>query len=704
MPLEQYAKLVTQPDHWGCEVDLAIVVNETNRVWQMGRTVINLSGEVEFEPSVQLTPPGFDWVTATPAEKIPLRMVHENGQHWNVFKPDTVDICGSALHDDAHDDAHLFGEVAAPPPPKPSALPLMPSSNSLEELLHQKQLKMATEDQIREEVSTVAHEAFKYAKLSELVGKKMPINFETLTARLAERKLEHDKEKHNKTEPSHADGKKMGSGRQMRAAAEVGMVKAAVSLAQLKKADADADADKSDSIPSLSSDSDSVDPMEEEKPNPRVGVRRTSAMSGAYKPSNNLTTKPSGPATRAKKAAPPMPDDKADEEMEKMKNQLKKLEAELKAAKARKLKPAEEKKQAAILEAEKEEVSKMKAAQDFEDQMNEMDVGVEELTPGSMASKSKKIPLSDTSLRNMHLKKHLQVNSVVILSWGSHKSLMGTITAANSGGFFTIHMDNGEVIQTTLYGKDALKHVQYVIPEKVPPELMRYKSSGAILDMLVNDARAEIAEMPETLEGVGGAFAVVDNLDFLEEKKKTKWIAALGCPHKVFTTSMGSQCPLPGDYACVIKTDKTTRSSTVVAQMVNLGHCYSYDHVTKQVLLETSKSISVRVGLADYNKTLKIHEPKSGRKWVQDESVESNVVPLDIRQLSYDMSETKTDVRPHPAKTNSPLTRKVMPSRAPLSRRALDTTVRRNTRCASSSTRTTSSCRRPSAWTCTWIS
>ena len=126
--------------------------------------------------------------------------------------------------------------------------------------------------------------------------------------------------------------------------------------------------------------------------------------------------------------------------------------------------------------------------------------------------------------------------------------------------------------------------------------------------------------------------------------------------------------------------------------------------VTKQVLLETSKSISVRVGLADYNKTLKIHEPKSGRKWVQDESVESNVVPLDIRQLSYDMSETKTDVRPHPAKTNSPLTRKVMPSRAPLSRRALDATVRRNTRCASSSTRTTSSCRRPSAWTCTWIS
>jgi hypothetical protein len=326
---------------------LAIVVTETKRVWQMGRTVINLSGEVEFEPSVQLTPPGFDWVTATPAEKIPLRMVHENGQHWNVFKPDTVDICGSALHDDAHDDAHLFGEVAAPPPPKPSALPLMPSSNSLEELLHQKQLKMATEDQIREEVSTVAHEAFKYAKLSELVGKKMPINFETLTARLAERKLEHDKEKHNKTEPSHADGKKMGSGRQMRAAAEVGMAKAAVSLAQLKKADADADADKSDSIPSLSSDSDSVDPMEEEKPNPRVGVRRTSAMSGAYKPSNNLTTKPSGPATRAKKAAPPMPDDKAEEEMEKMKNQLKKLEAELKAAKARKLKPAEEKKQAA---------------------------------------------------------------------------------------------------------------------------------------------------------------------------------------------------------------------------------------------------------------------------------------------------------------------------------------------------------------------
>ena len=100
MPLEQYAKLVTQPDHWGCEVDLAIVVTETKRVWQMGRTVINLSGEVEFEPSVQLTPPGFDWVTATPAEKIPLRMVHENGQHWNVFKPDTVDICGSALHDD----------------------------------------------------------------------------------------------------------------------------------------------------------------------------------------------------------------------------------------------------------------------------------------------------------------------------------------------------------------------------------------------------------------------------------------------------------------------------------------------------------------------------------------------------------------------------------------------------------------------------
>jgi hypothetical protein len=54
--------------------------------------------------------------------------------------------------------------------------------------------------------------------------------------------------------------------------------------------------------------------------------------------------------------------------------------------------------------------------------------------------------------------------------------------------------------------------------------------------------------------------------------------------------------------------------------------------------------INLRVGLADYHKTVAIYDPKTGRKWAQDDSVESNHVPLDIRSVSHDTMETATEV------------------------------------------------------------
>ena len=70
----------------------------------------------------------------------------------------------------------------------------------------------------------------------------------------------------------------------------------------------------------------------------------------------------------------------------------------------------------------------------------------------------------------------------------------------------------------------------------------------------------------------------------------------------------------------------------------------------------------MRVGLADYHKTVAIYDPKTGRKWAQDDSVESNHVPLDIRSVSHDTMETATEV--HLPVTCPPNAARVTPPRS----------------------------------------
>jgi hypothetical protein len=99
--------------------------------------------------------------------------------------------------------------------------------DALARLLRSKADELAANDNIRKEVAEIANEAFKYQKLSDLVG-AMPINFETLQTKLKERKEAVLKARASETaaENTLAKGKAMGSGRQMRAAAQAGMLKA----------------------------------------------------------------------------------------------------------------------------------------------------------------------------------------------------------------------------------------------------------------------------------------------------------------------------------------------------------------------------------------------------------------------------------------------------------------------------------------------
>jgi hypothetical protein len=180
---------------------------------------------------------------------------------------------------------------------------------------------------------------------------------------------------------------------------------------------------------------------------------------------------------------------------------------------------------------------------------------------------------------------------------------------------------------------------------------MLFYKGVAVIDMIVHPSRADTAEASQMLDFTGSAWAVVDSLEYMEEKKKQKWVLALGTPHKIFVASMGMQMPSPGDDVVVVKMDKTTGMSSVLAQKVHLSGTYSFDPLTKKILMDSAKTISVRVGLADYNKVVKIHDPKTGKKWVQYDPKKSENdtemhMPLDIRNVSDDIFETKTEVTP----------------------------------------------------------
>jgi hypothetical protein len=382
-----------------------------------------------------------------------------------------------------------------------------------------------------------------------------------------------------------------------------------------------------------------------------VGAAKVGAAKvGAFKPANNLTApkgEPTGGSkqravTRANKAVKP----DADDRVAVMERKMKEMAEQLKQAKADAQKPAEKKRTAALLAAEMEEVKAMKEAEEKEAQENV--TGVEELTPGSTGSKIKPVMPKDSSIRNMDLKPHLKVNGTVVLTWGAKKEMMGDIVSIATDGKASVLMDNGELIQATLFGKGALKHVTPVPAKDVPCDMLRFKLS-AVIEMLVHPSRAQKAEAPESLESMGSAWSIVESLDFMEDKKKAKWVLALGSVNKVFVATLGTQMPLPGDYCCVVKTDKSSNIRSVLAQKVHLGGCYSFDQLTKKILIDSGKTISVRVGLADYNKAIRVHDPKTSRKWVQTESIESAHVPLDIRSFSHDISETKEEVSQHVA-------------------------------------------------------
>ena len=84
MQLDAYAKEVKKRDHWGCETDLAVTAACTNRVWQMGKIAVGKNGSTYFMPTLQLTPPWYDF-DSHEFEIEPIRVCHENGNHFNAF-------------------------------------------------------------------------------------------------------------------------------------------------------------------------------------------------------------------------------------------------------------------------------------------------------------------------------------------------------------------------------------------------------------------------------------------------------------------------------------------------------------------------------------------------------------------------------------------------------------------------------------------
>ena len=93
MPLDVYAKKVRTKNFWGGEVDLAVVMAQTKKIWQIGKTGVSQSGSEIFIPTLQFTPRAPDFSLP------PKQMVHVGGNHFNVWLANVPPLEGIAGKD-----------------------------------------------------------------------------------------------------------------------------------------------------------------------------------------------------------------------------------------------------------------------------------------------------------------------------------------------------------------------------------------------------------------------------------------------------------------------------------------------------------------------------------------------------------------------------------------------------------------------------
>ena len=76
-----YGDDILDMDHWGSEIELAMFAITCNRVCQIGNASRDAFGNLVFIPSVQVTPPDYDFSFGIS----PYRFVHVGGVHYDGF-------------------------------------------------------------------------------------------------------------------------------------------------------------------------------------------------------------------------------------------------------------------------------------------------------------------------------------------------------------------------------------------------------------------------------------------------------------------------------------------------------------------------------------------------------------------------------------------------------------------------------------------